>query len=258
MKRQTLRITAYIMIFILIVSPLYSAEIRASEIAKMMDEGESVINDFYDPESENYFGKKVDAFFADDKNMQKVKDMAEEYAKNNATDTQYITPIYFSKELNNYVFKNILEKLNKIHNSYSTKINDKYNPNSEVSNTEIIVTTTSTFAGTIGIGAIALAITGALNAKLILGFFSYWYIVFLAGGAGAAGLAGAKAALLTGPWGWIVAGGLVLATVGGIVYYKWKKESYQKEMINTIKSQIEDKRPELITSWRYSFSFKGR
>ena len=168
MKRQTLHITAYIMIFILIVSPLYSAEIRASEIAKIMDEGESVINDFYDSESENYFGKKVDAFFADDKNIQKVKDRAEEFAKKNATDTKYITPIYFSEELNDYVFKDILVKLKNIHNSYSTKIENKYNPNSEVSNSEIIVTTTGTFAGIIGIGAIALGIKGALTAKLIL------------------------------------------------------------------------------------------
>ena len=255
MKKRFFKIISSIMILVtLVASPLYSAELSNSKKIALMNEGENVINDFYNSKSENYFGKKVDAFFADDKNMQRVKSRAEEYAKKNATDTQYITPIYFNEELNNYIFSDLLLKLKKIHDNYSyPKDNNKYSTNSNVGLGGIFVTATGTFATTIGIGAVVLATIGAVNSKLILGFFSYWYIVFLAGGAGAAGLAGAKASLLAGPWGWIVAGALVLATVGGLFYYKWKKASLQREMIKTIKTQIEDKRSELINAWRNSF-----
>lgn len=96
MRKRFFKLISSIMILVtLVASPLYSAELSAHEIIKLMNDGEDVINDFYNSKSENYFGKKVDAFFADEKNMQRVTKRAEEYAKQNATDTKYITPIIF-------------------------------------------------------------------------------------------------------------------------------------------------------------------
>ena len=242
----------------LIASPVSSADLKYRKRIALMDKGEEVIKDFFNSKSENYYGKKVDAFFADEKNMQRVTKRAEEYAKQNATDTKYITPIIFSEELNEFIFADLVNKLSRIHNSYQkqSKDDDNFNYNNKVGAGGIFLVTTGTFASTIGITAIILAVSGALNAPQILGFIACLKIILFAGGAGAVGAAGAKAALLAGPWGWVIAGGLILSAAGGLFYYKYKKNSLQKEMINTIKSQIEDKRSELISTWRKSFLSK--
>ena len=59
MRKSLLKTISMILIFvILLASPILSAELGAIEKSKLLDEGEKVIRDFYNPKSANYYGKK--------------------------------------------------------------------------------------------------------------------------------------------------------------------------------------------------------
>ena len=110
--------------------------------------------------------------------MQKVKKDAEEYAKANATDTIYIEQIYLYEELKKYVYSDLYFKLKKIHDSYDYKDKNKGSNNSHVGKFDIILSTTGTFVGILGVSALlgcpwGWGVAGAFAFSTIEGWVHY-------------------------------------------------------------------------------------
>ena len=245
MKRQIKTISV-----ILIFSFFFQNVVLAltPETEAIMLQGESIIGDFFSPSSYDYFGKKVESFYSDE-NLSLIKQKSEENAKATNRSTEKVYQEIMRKDFENWVFSDLLSKLKVLISRYR-EVLIKTSPNDpKISTLDTILISSGTFVAILGLAAIVLMVWGSMTATvagLWAAFMVWWYGTNV-------GWAAAWAALYGGPWGWIIAGGLVVSLLFGIKYYQTKKEAAKKECIEKCIKEITAKRPDILFKWRQIF-----
>jgi len=245
-KRNICVILTICLLFTNIVSAA-EQEMSAMKKLEYIEQGEKLIDEFYDPSSHMYFGKKIDAFFTDE-NLKQVKTIIEQVAKARGVSTKQVMTDVMGHLFTQMVFEELTHKLAAIQINYknSTSVGIDLNDPSVGS---AIAVGAGGLLGTLGIATAVLGIWGAMTAPVA----GLWTALVIWWTGAALGWKAAIAAILSGPWGWIVLAGMVVATVTGYAYYQNKAEESKKEMIGKLKVQIEALKPSLVARWRESF-----
>jgi len=236
-------------ICLLFTSIVSTAEQEMSSMKKLeyMEQGEKLIDAFYDPSSHMYFGKKIDVFF-NDENLKQVKTLIEEVAKARGVSTKQVMTDVMGLVFTKMVFEELTHKLAAIQITYKNSTSVEIDLN-DPSVSSAIAAGAGGLVATLGIATAVLGIWGAMAvpAAGLWGALIIWWT------GAALGWKAALAAILSGPWGWIVLAGMLVATVTGYAYYQKQAEDSKKEMIGNLKVQIEALKPGLVARWRESF-----
>lgn len=245
-KRNICVVLTICLLFTNIVSAA-EQEMSAMKKLEYIEQGEKLIDEFYDPSSYMYFGAKIDAFFSDE-NLKQVKTLIEQVAKARGVSTKQVMTDVMGHVFTKMVFEELTHKLAAIQITYKNSTSVEIDLN-DPSVSAAIAAGAGGLVATLGIATAVLGIWGAMTAPVA----GLWAALVIWWTGAALGWKAALAAILAGPWGWIVLAGMVVATVTGYAYYQKQAEDSKKEMIGKLKIQIEALKPSLVARWRESF-----
>lgn len=215
-----------------------------------MEKGEDYIRSFYNPNSPDYFLHRVNGFFTDE-NLARVQKQIEKVARERGLSTKKVMFEVTAKEARDYVFEPLVSKLANLQMAFDKEVVLNATIIDKPGVSSAVFVGTGALVATLGVSAVTLGAWGAMNATVT----SLWaaFIVYYTGAS--IGMSSAVAAILAGPWGWIVLAGLIVSVFVGYGYYQRKAGAYIQTMKTELVKQIEAYRAKLVASWRRSFSF---
>lgn len=213
------------------------------------DKGLEKIEEFFNKSSDEYYGIKVEKFLNDD-NMKKIKDLTESRAKSQGKSTKDLFEAVMAEEFEKFVFGDLTDSLKEIAKQYSENLSlkTKYNSNVDLFNT--LFNSTVAFTGTLGLSAIVIGVIGALSAQTTAYFFG-WIVI----ASGPVGFKAAIAAILAGPWGWLIGAGVIIASIVGYKSYVDNQIKLKEELKTKLINEISAKKPDFIFNWYKMVSF---
>ena len=219
----------------LMVSSLLSltSETDAQVNFELLREGQSVIDDFFDPGSSHYFGPTLN----DATTRESINQILEYCERIRESDQQRC----LNEVLITRVTKPLEERLARLARRYPS-IDLSVNPHYETETRWVLARGATTgIISTTGIYAACIYATTPVVNSLWAALVAWWY------GTTAVGTLGA--AMLAGPVGWVVtAGALVTA---GVTY--WYYESDQDDQLMRFRrrfgNQLRSSRPKVINKW---------
>lgn len=214
-----------------------------------LQKGLNEIAEFFNQNSEEYFGKKIESFF-NEQNLSLVKTKIEEYAASKGKSTKEVMNEIMANEFEKHVFGILDLKLKKIANNYKSNIEKIENKMiAEVSKIDIALSAANGLLCTLGVSAAILAAYGALTAQVT----SLWMALVVWWTGAYVGWGGAMAAVVSGPWGWLILAGIVAGAYWSNNYCKKEAE----RQINMIKENLMVKvgamKPIIEENWRRIF-----
>jgi len=230
--------------FVSTFSPAANLDINS---LNSIEKGERLIRDFYTPGTSSYFRPKVERFF-NDSNLEILKIKIERVAKERKRSTKDVMTEVTCEEFTRAVFGELSSQLAAIKTDYRNQI--KINAGiSNSSGTETFLVAGGTMLAALGISAAIISTFSAMTGT-VTGMYAA-YVVYIT--ASTTSIGTIITALLSGPWGWVILGGIVVSIFAGGAYYYNKLEKERLEMIEKLIIAIENQRVQLVANWRNSF-----
>lgn len=245
-----------ITINILSYSPIIAQTIYDDKI--IMQKGEDIIDDFFNPNHSSYFGKKIVYFYSDDY-MKIINNEIIKVSKEKNMSTEDATKYVMTPSFIKVVFGDLENNLS------SLLKNSNCNLKQEFDSKDIKVDDPS-YAGAVLASIKYGVVPSAVLYAVIVGYLSYTSLTI--GVAAAWGLwwgtvtmagltwSGIIAGLISGPWGWAALGTVTVASIVGVKWYLNKKQQAVADAIDNSTKLIEAHRGELVTAWRLKFGVR--
>jgi len=213
-----------------------------------MQKGIYAIEEFFNPNSANYFGIKMNSFF-EETNLIRVKSMIEAQAAAQGKSTKDVMNELMAGEFVRQVFGGLEQELKNIASNYRSKIKIERNMTVNISKLDTALASANGIISTIGVSTAVLAAYGALTAKVT----GLWMALVVWWSGASVGWAGATTAIVSGPWGWIALLCAVTAIYYGHDYYKKDAERQIREIKEDLTVEVKSMKQMMINNWNGMF-----